>query len=222
MFWRRSESSRRYINKKTSWDNRVKVLSYLIYAYVHTHTANKRYGTTLTSKLKTHRPISVLPTTSRAAGCLCFSRRRSVKDAGLYHVTRLDLNVKKLASYSAARSFTRRTYKMRQNDSRWNRDETLSQSSEQYYSQLECGPMPNVMAALPNIGGALCSMPPTDRYQIILLVKGEAQRCKQLAQSCYAAAPRQRVRTRDFLIPSRTPNPLRHCASPVNDYVHWH
>jgi len=25
--------------------------------------------------------------------------------------------------------------------------------------QLECGPIPNVMAALPNIGGALCSMP---------------------------------------------------------------
>jgi len=25
--------------------------------------------------------------------------------------------------------------------------------------KLECGPMPNVMAALPNIGGALCSMP---------------------------------------------------------------
>ena len=24
---------------------------------------------------------------------------------------------------------------------------------------LECGPMPNVMVALPNIGGALCSMP---------------------------------------------------------------
>jgi len=23
--------------------------------------------------------------------------------------------------------------------------------------QLECGPVPNVMAALPNIGGALCS-----------------------------------------------------------------
>jgi len=31
-----------------------------------------------------------------------------------------------------------------------------------YYSekiQLECGPMPNVMVALPNIGGALCSAP---------------------------------------------------------------
>jgi len=26
-------------------------------------------------------------------------------------------------------------------------------------SQLECGPMPNLMAALPNIGGALCSTP---------------------------------------------------------------
>jgi len=26
-------------------------------------------------------------------------------------------------------------------------------------SKLECGPMPNLMVALPNIGGALCSMP---------------------------------------------------------------
>jgi len=40
-------------------------------------------------------------------------------------------------------------------------------SSYQIYSvailtllfKLECGPMPNVMAALPNIGGALCSTP---------------------------------------------------------------
>jgi len=27
------------------------------------------------------------------------------------------------------------------------------------HKKLECGPMPNVMAALPNIGGALCSAP---------------------------------------------------------------
>jgi len=26
------------------------------------------------------------------------------------------------------------------------------------HGKLECGPMPNVMVALPNIGGALCSM----------------------------------------------------------------
>jgi len=26
-------------------------------------------------------------------------------------------------------------------------------------TKLECGPMPNAMAALPNIGGALCSTP---------------------------------------------------------------
>jgi len=26
-------------------------------------------------------------------------------------------------------------------------------------AQLECGPMPNVMVVLPNIGGALCSTP---------------------------------------------------------------
>jgi len=26
-------------------------------------------------------------------------------------------------------------------------------------NELECGPMPNVIAALPNIGGALCSTP---------------------------------------------------------------
>ena len=29
----------------------------------------------------------------------------------------------------------------------------------QAIKQLECGPMPNVMVALPNIGGALCSTP---------------------------------------------------------------
>jgi len=28
-----------------------------------------------------------------------------------------------------------------------------------FYQQLECGPMPNLMVALPNIGGALCSTP---------------------------------------------------------------
>jgi len=28
-----------------------------------------------------------------------------------------------------------------------------------FIKKLECGPMPNVMAALPNISGALCSMP---------------------------------------------------------------
>ena len=27
------------------------------------------------------------------------------------------------------------------------------------FNQLQCGPMPNVMVALPNIGGALCSTP---------------------------------------------------------------
>ena len=27
------------------------------------------------------------------------------------------------------------------------------------YPELECGPMPNLMVALPNIGGALCSTP---------------------------------------------------------------
>ena len=29
----------------------------------------------------------------------------------------------------------------------------------QLRTELECGPMPNVMAALPNIGGAVCSTP---------------------------------------------------------------
>jgi len=29
------------------------------------------------------------------------------------------------------------------------------------YFELECGPMPNVMVILPNIGGALCSTLPT-------------------------------------------------------------
>jgi len=30
--------------------------------------------------------------------------------------------------------------------------------SQKLNLKLECGPMPNVMVALPNIGGALCSM----------------------------------------------------------------
>jgi len=39
--------------------------------------------------------------------------------------------------------------------------QTLSQSTDgnSKQQQLECGPMPNVMAALQNTGGALCSMP---------------------------------------------------------------
>ena len=35
----------------------------------------------------------------------------------------------------------------------------LANHSIQYNLQLECGPMPNLMVALPNIGGALCSTP---------------------------------------------------------------
>jgi len=35
----------------------------------------------------------------------------------------------------------------------------LLASTEKTKSKLECGPMPNVMAALPNIGDALCSTP---------------------------------------------------------------
>jgi len=31
--------------------------------------------------------------------------------------------------------------------------------TKQVMSELECGPIPNVMAAQPNIGGALCSTP---------------------------------------------------------------
>jgi len=31
--------------------------------------------------------------------------------------------------------------------------------NNQKIHQLECGPMPNLMVALPNIGGPLCSMP---------------------------------------------------------------
>jgi len=30
---------------------------------------------------------------------------------------------------------------------------------QELHQKLECGPVPNVMAALPNVGGALCSTP---------------------------------------------------------------
>jgi len=38
----------------------------------------------------------------------------------------------------------------------------ITQGHNNHFSnkqQLECGPMPNLMVALPNIGGALCSTP---------------------------------------------------------------
>jgi len=35
--------------------------------------------------------------------------------------------------------------------------EEIKNKEERNRMKLECGPMPNVMAALPNIGGALCS-----------------------------------------------------------------
>jgi len=34
-----------------------------------------------------------------------------------------------------------------------------SDACNQNRQKLECGPMPNLMVALPNIGGALCSTP---------------------------------------------------------------
>jgi len=45
---------------------------------------------------------------------------------------------------------------------------TLHPSPAQSKHKLECGPMPIVMAALPNIGGAVCSTPqslPDAHYQ---------------------------------------------------------
>jgi len=35
----------------------------------------------------------------------------------------------------------------------------INQKPEKKLKTIECGPMPNVMVALPNIGGALCSTP---------------------------------------------------------------
>jgi len=48
--------------------------------------------------------------------------------------------------YSIRRRYTRDAY-------------DLMVRCSQKQCKLECGPMPNVMVALPNIGGALCSTP---------------------------------------------------------------
>ena len=39
------------------------------------------------------------------------------------------------------------------------------------YSRLECGPVPNVMAALPNRGGSLCSMPQRRKVWLTLTTR---------------------------------------------------
>ena len=43
--------------------------------------------------------------------------------------------------------------------SRHNYATTLTNMKTKQKGKLECGPMPNLMVALPNIGGALCSTP---------------------------------------------------------------
>jgi len=37
----------------------------------------------------------------------------------------------------------------------------ITENAVNTFKKLECGPMPNLMVALPNIGGALCSTPPS-------------------------------------------------------------
>jgi len=37
--------------------------------------------------------------------------------------------------------------------------ENITEEIDENIHKLECRPMPNVMAALPNLGGALCSRP---------------------------------------------------------------
>jgi len=39
------------------------------------------------------------------------------------------------------------------------RRQLCATKKDRKYRKPECGPMPNVMAALPNIGGTLCSTP---------------------------------------------------------------
>jgi len=38
----------------------------------------------------------------------------------------------------------------------YNQGDGKTQAAGEHHPQLECGPTPNVMAAQPNIGGALC------------------------------------------------------------------
>jgi len=38
-------------------------------------------------------------------------------------------------------------------------EEEKEEEEEEEEEELQCGPMPNVMVVLPNIGGALCSTP---------------------------------------------------------------
>jgi len=43
--------------------------------------------------------------------------------------------------------------------SKQQRQHCYEKSSDELVKSLECGPMPSVMFALPNVGGALCSTP---------------------------------------------------------------
>ena len=54
---------------------------------------------------------------------------------------------------------------------------------------LECGPMPNVMVALPNIGGALCTTPPFGSHPLldcraVTLPRGERKTWRTQSEFC--------------------------------------
>ena len=53
----------------------------------------------------------------------------------------------------------RRLRRLRLGEERKKIEEEKEEEEEEEQEELECGPMPNVMDALPNIGGALCSTP---------------------------------------------------------------
>jgi len=69
----------------------------------------------------------------------------------------------------------------------------LALNSRTIYYRLECGPMPNMMAALPNIGGALCSMPQSladAQYQ-----RAVQQRCQDAkhVEMCWGPQTREPI-----------------------------
>ena len=74
-----------------------------------------------------------------------------------------------------------------------------------YDLKLECGPMPNVMAALPNIGGALCSTP------------------QSLADAHYWSAVHNVAKTRNpfkLAVEPQTTGPISAASEPNSAEVH--
>jgi len=107
--------------------------------------------------------VKKLPTTSKQGKSIVDIRLYPRCDRRLWETGESPWSIRLISYPSIKIPENPSTTRDKQTDRRTHRNiatlPTATGSKAEKQAKLECGPMPNVMAALPNIGGALCSTP---------------------------------------------------------------